>query len=263
MADEPAQAALRDGARATTATTTAEEPAGPVPRLSHETMQGRVYREMRAALLQGRFRPGEVLTVRGLAEMLGTSPMPVREAIRRLVGDGSLELLKSGSARVPVLTLQRFDELTDVRAVLEGHAAARAAEQMESAAFAAIRASNEHLDRLFTAGDIPALVNANKDFHFAVYRAAHSEVLFASIESLWQQGGPYLAELHQGTNKLPPIRYAQAVGHHFDLIAAFAKGDAAGARAAMEADIRDSARIYRAVMFFGRTADEAYSDPGA
>lgn len=237
--------------------------AGPMPRLNHETMQGRVYREMRAALQQGLFRPGEVLTVRGLADMLGTSPMPVREAIRRLVGDGSLELLKSGSARVPVLTLTRFDELSDVRAVLEGHAAARAAENMDHMDFAAIRAANEALDRIYATGNTKAMVAANKDFHFAVYRAARSEVLLNSIESLWQQGGPYLAELHQGTNTLPPIRYAQAVGHHFDLIAAFAKGDTAAARAAMEADIRNSARIYRAIMFFGRTADEVYSDPGA
>src|SRR5205085_10068288 len=94
-----------------------------VAQLSNSSMQEQAYQSLREAIRAGRFRSGEIVTLRGLAAMLGTSPMPVREAVRRLIQDKTLERLPNRTMRVPLLSPQRFDELTDLRVTLEGHAA--------------------------------------------------------------------------------------------------------------------------------------------
>src|SRR5688572_6772507 len=91
------------------------------------TMQERVYQELRHALYQGRFMPGEVLTIRSLAVALGTSPMPVREAIQRLVSEKALVQMPNRTTRVAELTAGEFDEWTRIRMEIEGYAAQRAA----------------------------------------------------------------------------------------------------------------------------------------
>src|SRR5580698_7385700 len=126
----------------------------PVPRLFHETLQERTYQELRKAIREGRFTSGEMLTTRGLAAMLGVSPMPVREAVRRLAQEKTLEILPNRTTRVPLLSAQRFEELADARAELEGHAAARAAERMTAPEFAAIKNANEEMSQAIDRGDL-------------------------------------------------------------------------------------------------------------
>ena len=72
--------------------------------VGRETVQDRVYTEMRRALIGGLFEPGQVLTIRGLADALATSTMPVREAVGRLITEKALEALPNRSARVPPIT---------------------------------------------------------------------------------------------------------------------------------------------------------------
>ncbi len=172
-----------------------EAAGGPVARIVHETLQEQTYQELRKAIREGRFMSGQALTMRGLAGMLGVSPMPVREAVRRLAQEKTLEILPNRTMRVPLLSAQRFDELADVRAELEGYAAGRAAERMTTAEFAEIKAANEDMSRAVDRGNTADVNMMNERFHFAVYRAAQSETLLSAIEGLWQQSGPYLASL--------------------------------------------------------------------
>ena len=74
--------------------------------------------------MAGRFQPGQTVTLRGLARSLGTSPMPVREALRRLIAERALDLGPNRSARVPVVTSAKYAEICEVRIALEGLAAA-------------------------------------------------------------------------------------------------------------------------------------------
>jgi DNA-binding GntR family transcriptional regulator len=217
----------------------------PVPRLFHETLQERTYQELRKAIREGRFTSGEMLTTRGLAAMLGVSPMPVREAVRRLAQEKTLEILPNRTTRVPLLSAQRFEELADVRAELEGHAAARAAERMTAPEVAVITNANEEMSRAIDRGDFAAVNVMNERLHFAVYRAAKSEVLLSVIEGLWQQSGPYLASLIRHLLDVSETPSNFALLHHYELLAALGKGDAAAARKAMTADILESARWYR------------------
>ena len=97
--------------------------------LQRETLGERVTGELRALLVAGRLAPGEKLSLRRVAEALGVSMMPVREAVSRLAADRALEVLPGRAVRVPVLSLAQFRELTRLRLVVEGFAAEEASAQ--------------------------------------------------------------------------------------------------------------------------------------
>jgi DNA-binding GntR family transcriptional regulator len=215
-------------------------------RLSNDSLQERVYKELRDAISAGKFTSGEVVTIRGLAEMLGTSPMPVREAVRRLVQDRSLEMLPNRTMRVPLMSVARFRQLTDARATIEAHAAYRAAESMSEEALAAIRAANEQMGVAIGRQNVGDVLQANREFHFEIYRTCGSDVLLSVIDTLWQQSGPYLAVLHRAMSATPEVLPTMAFGNHFEILAAFGAQDAEAARKAMDQDIRDAADWYLA-----------------
>jgi len=231
----------------------------PINRLSSSSLQEQAYQELRHAIRSGRFSSGELLTLRGLAEMLGTSLTPVREAARRLIHENTLELLPNRSMRVPLLSLQRFDELTDVRATLEGRAAALACEHMTTADYSGIRAANERNSAAVDKGDLPGLIRANQEFHFRIYEAARSTLLLSMIEQLWQQSGPYLAALihAHGPEKQSDELHQIALVHHFELLAALGARDAEAASKAMSLDIIDAAQWYRGRIFLQQISEGA------
>ena len=74
---------------------------GPIER---ETLNDRVYRELKNSIMAGAFKPGAELTLRSVAEALGTSFMPVRDAMRRLVTERGLEMRPSRTIAIPILS---------------------------------------------------------------------------------------------------------------------------------------------------------------
>ena len=146
-------------------------------------------------LMSGRLAPGEKLSLRAAADVLGVSIMPVREAVSRLVADKALEVTPNRAVRVPLMSAAQFRDLTKVRIAIEGHAAAQAA--------AAPRQQRPRVDRRapkkrcgwrarLHAPDLPRAVELNKTFHFAVYEAAHSPILVEIIRALWLKAGPVI-----------------------------------------------------------------------
>ncbi len=81
------------------AAATQERPAFGLARLERETLHERAYDEVKKAIMGGAIAPGEPMTIRALAKALGTSVMPVREALRRLVAERALELLPNARLR--------------------------------------------------------------------------------------------------------------------------------------------------------------------
>src|SRR5215467_10221414 len=91
-----------------------------MPKLQRNTLNEEVYQQLKQALMSGRIAPGSTMTIRSLAASFGISPMPVREALRRLVAEHVLELLPNRSVSLPVITRVRFREITRIRTSLEG-----------------------------------------------------------------------------------------------------------------------------------------------
>src|SRR3954447_832999 len=95
-------------------------------RIARETIQDRVYSVLRDRLMRGGFEPGQKLKIAELANALGTSAMPVREALNRLAAERAVEALPNRSMRVPSLSKDALHDLMETRFALEGLAVARA-----------------------------------------------------------------------------------------------------------------------------------------
>jgi len=205
--------------------------------VGRETVQDRVYSELRRALIGGLFEPSQVLTIRGLADALVTSTMPVREALGRLITEKALEALPNRSVRVPPITLERIDDLLRARILIEGEAIALAAGRMGPKDITTIEGMLHEWDEmraLKQKKDVDREVTLNQTFHFEIYRACGSAVLIPMIESLWLQSGPCIRVAIYAFSEAGEVDTAH---YHRSIVAALATKDADAARAALVADI--------------------------
>jgi DNA-binding GntR family transcriptional regulator len=217
--------------------------AGLVPMIK-TTLQDRIYDELRYALMRGQFRPGEVLTIRTLAGALGTSIVPVRDALQRLMAERALEILPNRSARVPLTDREEFDELTSIRIALEGLAVEAAPTRLSKGDIHRMEHLNAQMNEAILKGDGAGILESNMAFHFTIYRIAARPLLFGIIESLWVRIGPLL---------VVPMRHLAAkdvvfgggINRHREVIAALRVGDGKRARLEIEADIAEAAEWYR------------------
>jgi DNA-binding GntR family transcriptional regulator len=238
------QRKLADAAGTSVAARYASEPSARArPRFTRRTLQHNVYDFLCDGLMSGEFAPGERLTVRGVAEWIGTSVMPVREAFKRLTSEGALEPLSTGATRVPVLEFGRLQDLYELRMMLEGLAARRAATRITDDEYEALGAANEDVLKAAAAGDITAESKANERFHFCIYRAARSDELLRVIKHLWLQMGPYLVWLLRQGRWPTDHHDRKAFRYHKDLLDALRRHDGARAETALRADLTTSAEI--------------------
>ena len=212
----------------------------------HATLGARVHAELRDLLISGQLQPGDKVSLRTLSQRLGVSMQPVREAVSRLIADEALEVLPNRAVRVPLMTAARFDDLTRVRLAIEGFAVEAAAESRRERDLAEIR----HQDKLFrrasraTEPASDAAVLANRDLHFAIYRAARLASLIPIIEGLWLRIGPVLnLDMRSDPERL---KSGHAERCHARLVAAIEQGDPVAARAALTDDIEGAAMVIRA-----------------
>src|SRR6202035_1806187 len=108
-------------------------------RIARETVQERVYCALRDQLMRGGFEPGQKLKIAELAEVFGTSAMPVRDALNRLTVERALETLPSRTVRVPALSKRALQDLRETRFVIEGLAIARGASNMTAESLATLQ----------------------------------------------------------------------------------------------------------------------------
>lgn len=124
--------------------------------LARKSLNVQAYERLCRDLKAGRFGPGEKLKLRDLAQEMGISPTPVREALARLISEQAVEQVGHHSVRVPVMDEERFNGVLELRMLLEGHAAARAAVHATAADVARLEAIHERMAALSDAGDAAA-----------------------------------------------------------------------------------------------------------
>nr|WP_282450102.1 GntR family transcriptional regulator [Microbulbifer sp. CAU 1566] len=203
------------------------------PQEEFRTTQERVYYQVRDAILRGQFLPGKAITIRGLAAELDCSPMPVREALRRLTSERALELSDTRRVTVPSMTREKLDEICAARVALECQAAAQALPFVDEDALKRLTALDDRVTASLAKKDIQEYVAANLEFHFTLYRLGHPHIILSLIESLWLQTAPlqHLVFQRFGVQELPD--------RHQDLIAAIAKKDEQLVRTAIRQDIEE------------------------
>ena len=161
----------------------------PVGPLTRDTLEDRVYAQIRDALMEGRFTAGQPITLRALAQALGVSPTPIRHALSRLVAEGALSAGPNRTLSVPTLTAAAYEEISAMRQLLEGLAAERAAERIDEAEIGELERLCDVMDQAYEAKDLLGALRANRAFHAGVHRAGGSAVLVAHLDGLWLRAG--------------------------------------------------------------------------
>ncbi|MFW2589478.1 GntR family transcriptional regulator [Sagittula sp. SSi028] len=193
------------------------------------------YARLLTELREGRLNPGDRLRETELAERLGMSRTPVREAIRQLEGDGIVTHVPRQGASIRTLDYAEVMELYEMRAVLEGTAARLAARAASDIEIEELFEMNRQMAAL---GNDPEAFILNRQFHAALLDAAKNRFLTRSIQTLQK------ALMILGPTTLTDSdRGRQAVEEHFGVLEAIKARDTALAEAAMRAHIEAAQRV--------------------
>jgi len=192
-----------------------------------------VYQLLRNNLLCGRIEPGKPLTIRGVAEILRVSPMPVREALHRLACEGAVEVKNNRRVIVPLMTAEKFSELCKLRILLETHAAESALPYIKEEDISTLESLDARVDDAVERGDADYISLNNQAFHRHLYSANPFQISVPLIESLWLQLGPF------SRIAISKLEKVYLVDRHAEAIAALREKNGFGLRRAIEADIRD------------------------
>ncbi|HEY8614210.1 MAG TPA: GntR family transcriptional regulator [Roseomonas sp.] len=190
----------------------------------------RAYERLREAIVDGTLPSGRKLSERSLAAALAISAQPVREALRRLEGEGLVESRPRSGTFVAALDDARLIQMGRMRAALEGVAAGLVARQATPETIAALRARLEAI-RAATALDDPArLAEANDAFHLALHAITGNALLMRTLRAL-------RAYHHISRVRVLAARDQRdrALEEHATVLARIEAGDAAGAEALMRA----------------------------
>jgi DNA-binding GntR family transcriptional regulator len=192
----------------------------------HRTLAEKAFETLHAAILTGRLEPGARLPIEELAEHLEMSPMPIREAVRRLDAAGLVENIPHRGARVSDLSVTDLAEVYEARIALEVLAIRRAAEYFTRRHAADARrcltALERHSDSV--SGDFTA---AHARFHFTLYEAAGSAWLLRLIRPVWETSERYCLRAPES------LQLATRGSEHADILAACEARDPGRAAAAL------------------------------
>ncbi|WP_417691109.1 GntR family transcriptional regulator [Roseibium sp.] len=203
------------------------------------TVQERVYQSLRLALLKGEFMPGEQVSTRGLAQAFGTSPMPVRDALARLVAEKALEQPSPRVLRVPPYEAADHEEYIRIRMQLEGYATERASRANPPGLIGILKSHNEQFRAALDDNNIEQALAENHALHFAIYNASGYTQLVDMISSLWLRTGPILASAQKNSALFERL-FRIGYDIHNDVIAGIECRNHDAVRRAMLLDIRST-----------------------
>jgi DNA-binding GntR family transcriptional regulator len=207
--------------------------------IDRDTLWDRAYATLKAALLEGRFAPGERILLREVADSLGISLTPVRDAVNRLIAERVLErgsVGQGGGATVPLLDAEQFAQLMTVRGSLEPVAAAAAATVASREQLDAVEHCLLEMKQAVAERQPEHYLEAHYRFHFGIYGSCKMPIVQEIIETAWLRCGPTL--------RLALPEYVPALKRyefHVAAMNALRQGNGEQAASAIRADI-ESAR---------------------
>jgi DNA-binding GntR family transcriptional regulator len=192
----------------------------------HRTLAEKAFETLHWAIITGQLRPGARLPIEELAEVLEMSPMPIREAVRRLDAAGLVENIPHRGARVTDLSVTDLSEVYEARLALEMLAIRRSAERFTPDHEDTARQRLEALEAM-TDDKTAQASSAHAAFHFALYDAADSAWLLRLIRPVWETSERYCLEVPE-CRKLQKRRW-----EHRAILEACVANDTDGAAVAL------------------------------
>lgn len=196
-----------------------------------ETLQTAVYEQLCELILAGDLVPGDSITVAHIAKAFDVSPMPVREAISRLMAAGALTIVSGRSIGVPHLDKAEFTDLRNVRLELETVALKWAIEKSTPSFTAELNKKLEAMVDAERASGAKNFIRANYEFHFSIYRQAGSDILLDIISDIWLRINPHFHLLQKSGH------YPLSNDRHREIVSGILGNDPDKATAALKADI--------------------------
>ncbi|RDY26184.1 GntR family transcriptional regulator [Romboutsia weinsteinii] len=154
---------------------------------NYKPLRDVVFENLREAILEGKLKPGQRLMEVQLAEQLGVSRTPVREAIRKLELEGLVVMLPRKGAYVANMSLKDIMDVLEIRASLEGLAAYLAAERISEDDVKKLYKIAEEFKQSTMDTDIDTLLKKDVEFHECIFKATNNKRLHQLINSLWEQ----------------------------------------------------------------------------
>ncbi len=162
------------------------------------TAQIAVLRELRRAICHGDIAPGAPIPQEAIAEQFGVSRVPIREALKILEGEGHVTYEPHHGYTVTQLKVSELLEIYRIRELLEEYAVRLAVPQLTAETFTQLDRLLTEMDDAAVAGDIAALTDANRDFHFTIIAASRQAHLTKIIRQLWDSSDPYRSVYFKG-----------------------------------------------------------------
>lgn len=200
--------------------------------IERDNFTARAYQVLREALMEGRFPPGHRFKIRELAQMLGVSMTPVREALMQLVRERALEIMPGRSIEVSRLTLAQYLELRTIRSSLEGMAAEKAATRISPEDIQKLTVLHDELIDAEQTSRWSDAIRVNWQFHHTLYKAAEMPELLLLIETIWLRNGPLLNFLYPHAPPTYPGRH-----QHLNVIDGLRARSAAAVKRAIQSDL--------------------------
>ncbi|MFE9064351.1 GntR family transcriptional regulator [Streptomyces violaceusniger] len=143
--------------------------------------------ELRTRIVLGRIGPGEVRSVISLAEELGVSITPVREAVMDLANRGMVEVIRNRGFRVPVLSEHDLDEIFRIRTLLEAPAMADVVQMLDGAPVPRFRQRAEEITAAAREGDLATFLDKDRQFHLGLLELLGNGRLVTMVAQLRDQ----------------------------------------------------------------------------
>lgn len=146
-----------------------------------------VFKTIRDAILTGTLRPSERLMENDLAEKLGVSRTPIREALRKLELEGFIEIIPRKGAIVRQITSKEIDDVLEIRGVLEGLAAKKACERMSREQKEKLISVKEEFEEAVKINNVDLMAQKDVEFHDIIFNSTQNERLMIIINNLREQ----------------------------------------------------------------------------
>jgi len=194
----------------------------PVKLDSYKPLREVVFETLREAIINGTLKPGERMMEIQLAEQLGVSRTPVREAIRKLELEGFVVMIPRKGAYVAGISLKDIADVFEVRAAMEGLAAGLAAERITAEELEEMERLLVRIGEHIEANRLEEVVEMDTLFHEALYKASRNLKLEQILQNLREQ-----IQRFRSTSLAFPGRMREALEEHKKIVEAISERNAA------------------------------------
>lgn len=202
--------------------------------VSRDMLHEQIYVMLKRNLMMGRFTPGQKLPLRGLAKSLGTSLMPVRDALQRLESVGSVVSTPNRTMMVPTFSSKQLRDICTLRTILESATVERACDSRTDEELGQLQAHVADICRSAETNDIDLFLEANYHFHMLIAEMSRLSFISQLLEPLWMHIGPSVR--HSVPDE---TLFQSAARNHTNVYDAIVSRNAKAAVKAMQKDISE------------------------